>query len=480
MAPVAAQAAAARAAAAPAGPGPRAAVQAYAERFAVPATVAVLVDREGAVTTVPHGVTSEGAPVTADTPFRIASMSKAFTAVAVLQLAEAGRIDLDGPVAAALPGFTVADPRAGDVTVRHLLAHTSGLSNQDVDEFALPPAASAAALVERLSRVPLAADPGTVHQYLNANYVVAARLVEVVTGRPFADHLHDAVLAPLGMNSTVATDRCDAAVPGLARGHVGALGVQVPAPEIPSFCAGDGGVVSTAADLTRWVRFQLGDGTAADGTRLLSTAALRGAHTPSPGTDGRYGLGWSVRTADDGRTRVLHGGALATWSSGIELSSAGSAAFVLTDASGGNPGALAADLVARADGAPGVPVDDPYRPLNLALLGLTVLAAALLGTAVLRARRRAARLGGRRRVVALPALAVGAGILLLPALSLLAGPPSATAWTLVLWLLPLSGVLALVLMAGGTAALVARSGAARAERGRSPERPGPPGITARR
>ncbi|BBG01773.1 MULTISPECIES: serine hydrolase domain-containing protein [Pseudonocardia] len=435
------------AAAAPADADPRVSVQAYAQRFAVPATVAVVLDRDGAVTTVPHGTTSDGTPVTADTSFRIASMSKAFTAVAVLQLAEAGRIDLDQPVAAALPGFTVADPRAGDITVRHLLAHTSGLSNQDVDEFALPPAASAAALVERLAQVPLAADPGTEHQYLNANYVVAARLVEVVTGAPFGEHLREAVLAPLGMTSTVATDRCDAEVPGLARGHIGALGVQVAVPEIPSFCAGDGGVVTTAADLTRWTRFQLGDGTTRDGTRLLSAAALRESQTPAPGTDGRYGLGWSVRTADDGRTRVLHGGALATYASGIEMSSAGSAAFVLTDVSGGNPGALAADLVARADGAPGVPVDDPYRTLNLALLGLTVLAAVLLGTAVLRARRRAERLAGR---------------LLLPALSLLAGPPSATAWTLVAMLLPLSGVLALVLVLGGTAALVARSRAARA------------------
>ncbi|MEQ3550048.1 serine hydrolase domain-containing protein [Pseudonocardia nematodicida] len=428
------------------------AVRGYAEANAVPGMVAVVVPSDGAVTTVPHGRTSDGAPVTADTPFRIASMAKAFTGVAVQQLAEAGRLRLDQPVVELLPDFAVADPRGDRITVRHLLGHTSGLALADVDEFRQPSPASAAADVEHLRRVPLATDPGTRHEYLNTNYTVLARMIEELTGRSYGDHLHDAVLEPLGMTATVATDRCEEEVPGLARGHVGALGVQIAVPEIPAVCTGNGGVVTTAADLTRWLRFQLGDGTTPDGTRLLSAASLRESHTPAPGTDGRYGLGWSSRTTDDGRVRTLHTGELGTFTSAIELSPRGTGAFVLTDAAG-RPGNLAADLVAAADGvAPVPPTTDPVRVLQPVLLGMAALTVVAAVIGVVRAPRRA----GRRRPVSAPALAVVGGLLLLPALSLLALPPSWTGWTLLLWMLPTGVVLALVLVAGGVAVLTAR------------------------
>lgn len=435
----------------------RAAVEEYAAEFGVPGMVAVVLGRDGSVTTVPHGATSDGRTVTVDTRFRIASMSKAMTAVAVQQLAEAGRLRLDQPVAELLPGFAVDDPRGATITVRQLLSHTSGLEGADVDEFALPPPASADAVVRRLRAVPLAADPGTRFEYLNTDYDVLARIVEVRTGRPFGEHLRDAVLLPLGMGSTVATDRCDAAVPGLAPGHVGALGVQIAVPEIPSFCAGDGGVVTTAADLTRWLRFQTGSG-----IPLLTAASLRESHRPAPGTDGGYGLGWSIRTAPDGRTRVLHGGQIATFSSAIEMSSTGSGAFVLTDADG-EPGLLAEQLVARADGLdPGPPPADPLRATHLLLLGLAVLAAALSSVAVARARRRAAVRRRRRAVVSLPALALVAGVLLLPgAWWLVTGTPTWTGWLMVAWLRPTATVLAGVLLTGGAAALLARARARR-------------------
>ncbi|ANY09013.1 serine hydrolase domain-containing protein [Pseudonocardia sp. HH130630-07] len=460
LAVVVAVAAAGTAVAAPvtaAGPG---ALHDYAAEFAVPGAVAVVVTGgpQGRATTVPYGRTSDGDPVTGDTPFRIASMSKAFTALAVQRLAEQGRLDLDGPVAAALPGFAVADPRGQRMTVRHLLTHTSGLSDADVDEFALPPQESAAALVQRLRGLPLAAEPGTRFEYLNANYVVVARLVEVVTGRPFGDHLADAVFRPLGMDRTVATDRCDAAVPGLARGHVGAYGVQVPAPEIPSLCAGDGGIVTTADDLTRWLRFRLGDGTVPGGARLVGAAAMRDAVTPAPATGG-YGLGWGIEDRAGGRVLAAHSGAIGTASSAITISSAGSGAFVLTNGRGA-PALLAGQFVDGADGVdPGPPVTDPMRRIDLTLLGVTVLLAAGLLAAVLRAPGRARRLAGRRRTVSLPVLAVLAGLVLLPAVAAASGVVSTTAWVYAFWLVPAAGVLAVVLVAGGLAALAARGSA---------------------
>ena len=154
----------------------RTAVEEYATAFAVPGMVAVVVDRDGAVTTVPHGATSDGRTVTVDTRFRIASMSKAMTAVAVQQLAEAGRLRLDQPVAELLPGFAVDDPRGATITVRQLLSHTSGLSAADVDEFALPPPPSSAAVVARLRTARLTASPGTRYEYLNVHYDLAAQI----------------------------------------------------------------------------------------------------------------------------------------------------------------------------------------------------------------------------------------------------------------------------------------------------------------
>lgn len=438
--------------------GPADLVRDHAARFAVPATAAVVVTPEGATTTVLDGATSDGAPVTAGTRFRIASMSKAFTAVAVLQLAEEGRLRLDQPVAELLPGFAVAAARGRPITVRDLLAHTSGLAAADVDEFALPPPASSQAVVNRLRDVPQRREPGTAHEYLNTHYVVVARVVETLVGVPFDRYLRDAVLRPLGMTATIATDRCDARVPGLALGHAGALGVQVAVPEIPSFCAGDGGIVTTAADMTRWLRFQRGTG-----APLLAEASLRASHA-APGTDGRYGLGWSVRTDDAGRPLVRHTGAIATFSSAVELSASGAGAVVLTDAvdPAGTVGTLAHRLVALAGGAPaGPPASDPWRPLHLSLVGLAVAAGALLGVAVIRAPRRAAALGGGRRPVSLPVLAVLAGIGLLPLIWAVYSGPSATGWTILVWMLPTAAVLALVLVVGATAALLARARARR-------------------
>ncbi|MEJ2868697.1 serine hydrolase domain-containing protein [Actinomycetospora sp. OC33-EN08] len=434
-------------------------VRDHAARFAVPATAAVVVRPDGTVATVLHGRTSDGLPTTPDTRFRIASMSKAFTAVAVLRLADEGRLRLDQPVSELLPGFSTAAPRGRPITVRDLLAHTSGLAAADVDEFALPPPGSAQEVVDGLAGVPPAREPGVAHEYLNAHYTVAARLVEVLSGRPFPDHLRNAVLLPLGMTSTVVTARCDDAVPGLAHGHVGALGVQVAVPEIPAFCLGDAGLVTTAADMTRWLRFQLGDG-----APLLRPDTLRASHTASPGTAGRYGLGWSLRSGEDG-PRVLHGGLVSTYTSAIEFSPGEAGAVVLTDTGDvtGSPGTLARRLTTLAGGgAVGPWPSEPKLVLDRVLAGLTVGAAVALAVAVARAPRRAAGLRGRRRPVSSPLLAVAVGIALLPTIWALFSGPSLTGWVMALWLLPTAAVLAAVLVLGGTAALAARSRARRA------------------
>ncbi len=186
-----------------------------------------------------EGRDANGAPITADTPMRVASLSKSFTAAAVLTLVDEGRIVLDRPVIAYLPEFRMADARAAAITVRQLLNQTSGLSDRTVDIGATQRAADLAGYVAALRPGRLAATPGTQWAYCNVNYDVAARLVEVVDGRPFREAMRERVFNPLGMvNSSIGGTP--------ANGYISLFGVWIARPELPGFRGGAGGGVTTA------------------------------------------------------------------------------------------------------------------------------------------------------------------------------------------------------------------------------------------
>jgi CubicO group peptidase (beta-lactamase class C family) len=259
------------------------------------------------------GHDSTGAPVTGDTLFRIASLSKSFTALAVIQLVDADRLSIDDPVVEHLPEFQLADPRADQVTVRQLLDHTSGLTDEQVPELSRPQPSTPTEAMASLRPARLASTPGTMFSYHNPNYHVAARLVEVLSGEPFNTHLRRHVLIPAGMVSTTTTTTDDQPVPGLRRGHVIAYGHAFAAPAFGSFTVGDGGVVSTAADMARWLTVNAGDGQASDGTRLVSRQGLEQLHTPSA-TQSGYALGWDTVSRIDASTRLEHSGSLFTFS----------------------------------------------------------------------------------------------------------------------------------------------------------------------
>lgn len=439
------------------------AVDEYTAVLHPPGLVAVTVDRAGTTEVQARGRDGVGAPVGPDTRFRIASMSKAFTATAVLQLADAGRLRLDQPVAELIPELGLTGPHGRALTVRHLLSHTSGLTTAQVDEYALPPAATAAATVAQLAGIEPAAAPGTRYEYLNTNYALAARIVEHTSGLPLERYLDERILTPLGMRSTVATPGCSDEVDGLARGHVRAVGFDVAIPELPGLCAGSGGIVSTGTDLGRWLRFQLSDGTAPTGERLLSAAALRESHTPQPGADG-YALGWREYPLPDGRTAIGHGGTLTTFTSDIVLGPDGGGAAVLTNAVG-SPGLLDTNLLAALDGGQRTPVEDPASVLTTVQIGLLVLAVVLSVVGVLRAPRYVRRHPGRVRGAVVPVLTALLG-LALP--GLVATAAFGLAWwpglAYTTWLLPHIALLGLAMTLGGLAVLLARALA----RGRAP------------
>ena len=245
----------------------------YLDRHGLPgATVAVV--REGeTVLTAGYGHDAEGEALDDRSRMRIGSVSKSFTAFAVLQLVDAGAVGLDVPVAAYVDDFVMDDPRAADITVRQLLSHTSGIPNPVI----VGPADSPAEGVARLHDWALAAEPGTSYRYSNANYWVAARLVESVSGTPFADYLEREVFTPLGMDATESVTTSRQPVDDLAQGHVTAYGLAFSAREHEQMDAGAGGVVSTAHDMAAWLAMRASPKAPARNTVSMT-------NTPAPTT----------------------------------------------------------------------------------------------------------------------------------------------------------------------------------------------------
>lgn len=241
--------------------------------------------------------------VTADTPFVIGSTSKSFTALAVMQLVDAGRVDLEDPVRDYVPELKLAHGQPVDaITVRDLLQQTSGLD----DLSGGPLLASAAdgtplAAIAELRDAELASAPGETWLYANVNYVLAGLVVERASGQTYADYVQREIFTPLGMtHSSASTDPAGGDV--LADGHRFWFGVPVATePTRRDATLAAGYLVSTAADLGRYLSMYLADGLAPDGTRIVSADGIRTLLTPgteahlgpwADGQDSRYAMGW--------------------------------------------------------------------------------------------------------------------------------------------------------------------------------------------
>jgi CubicO group peptidase (beta-lactamase class C family) len=335
------------------------------------------------------GHDANGRAVTADTPMRVASVSKSFTAAAVMTLVDEGRVALDQPVVAYLPEFRTADPRTDRITVRHLLNHTSGLSDRTVDIDATQRATTLTGYLAAVRTGTLAADPGTHYEYCNVNYDVAARLVEAVDGRDFTEAMRGRVFGPLGMTTSAVGDR----VVRPADGFVSLYGAWVPRAELPAFrTGGAGGVVTTASDMGRWLISQTGHG-----PRMLTPAALAALHEPGPGLG--YALGWGVEQVG-GRTLLVHSGNLFTYNAVQAVDPVTGHGFaVMTNSAALQDDTYAVllglvDLVAgRTPAVPGA----GRQTIELALALVAVTAAGLGAVAVIRSGRWARRRAGRSR-----------------------------------------------------------------------------------
>lgn len=260
----------------------------------------------------------DGAPPIPQTPFYIGSLTKSFTALAVMQLAEAGRIELDAPVRRYLPWFRVADARASAaITVRHLLNQTSGLPTSageiPLADFDAGPDA-AERQMRALATLQLRRPPGAAFEYSNANYNLLGLIIEATAGESYARYVERHVFAPLGM-SHATTDPAVAGQNGLAVGHRYWFAAPVAAPDIPvahGSLAG-GMLLASADDMARYLIAMLNGGRVGDG-QLLSPAGVAELHRGAAEVAayglklGRYAMGWY--DTEIGGTRLL-------WHSGI-------------------------------------------------------------------------------------------------------------------------------------------------------------------
>ncbi len=242
-------------------------------------------------------------PATPQMRYSIGSISKQFTAAAILLLAEEGKLSLDDPVSKYVPGLTDGDK----TTIRQLLSHTSGYQDfwpQDyVPPLMLKPI-TANGIMDRWAKIPLDFQPGTKWQYSNTNYVIAGVIVEKVSGMPLLQFLSQRVFTPLGMTS-VADTNLNKLPPTDPTGYFKyALGPSHPAPKEGRgwmFAAGE--LAMTAEDLAKW------DISVIDQT-VLKPASYREMETEvvlKNGVGTQYGLGVFVRNTN-GHRILEHGG----------------------------------------------------------------------------------------------------------------------------------------------------------------------------
>ena len=236
--------------------------------------------------------------VTADSLFQVGSITKIWTATMIMQLIEEGLLSLDTTVAEALPGIRIGPSDVGgQVTVQHLLTHTSGI---DGDIFTDTGRGDDCVqrYVEELARASSTFPVGAAYSYCNSGFVLLGRIIEVLDGRSWDESLRDRLTGPLALTNTVTLPE-EAILHRAAVGHDGG-GVPVRVWGLPRSIGPAGLITSTAGDLLTFARLHLAGGILPDGKRILSEASVSAMQQPravipdfaAPGA--AIGLGWRL------------------------------------------------------------------------------------------------------------------------------------------------------------------------------------------
>jgi CubicO group peptidase (beta-lactamase class C family) len=276
-------------------------------------------------------------PATPETVFQIQSITKTFTSAAILLLMEEGKLSLDDPIGKHLDGT----PEAWKgITIRHLLAHTSGIKDFINEATAsLRVEVTEEEVLQATASRPLNFAPGEKWSYSNTNYHLLAMVIRKLTGKWYGDFLKERIFDPLGMANTRVVSLSEL-IPNRSsgyhwRGNAFQNGDFV-AQSILSY--GGGGIASTASDLIKWAA-------AIEGGKLLMKATIDLAWTPArlnDGTDASYGLGWGTGSSNGHRDIGHSGGHITGFASQLSLFPDDRlAVVVLTNSGNANPGRIA-------------------------------------------------------------------------------------------------------------------------------------------
>ena len=253
-------------------------------------------------------------PCTTNTDFRLASVTKQFTAMGIMILAERSRLSLDDKITKFFPGF----PKYGDqITVRHLLTHTSGVFDYDDH---VPPGTTVQLKDKDVLKTVREHDgtyfpPGTKFRYSNSGYALLALIIEAASGQSYAQFQKEHIFDPLGMTNTVAFENGISTVPNRAFGYAQEKSNFVPKDQsLTSSVLGDGGIYSSVVDMFKWDQALYKE-------KLISRKMLRDAWTEHskdsdmPGSG--YGYGWYL--ADyKGSEHIWHYGSTCGFATKIE------------------------------------------------------------------------------------------------------------------------------------------------------------------
>ncbi len=278
----------------------------------VPALSIAVVDDQQVVWSRGFGEEQPGRAATAQTVYRVGSVSKLFTDIGIMQLVERGQLDLDGPVRRYLRSFTPRNTSPVAITLRQLMSHRAGLVREPpVGHYFDDTRPSLAATVASVARTTLVHVPRTTVKYSNAAIATVGLVLERRSGQPFARYLQRAVLEPAGLTSS-SFDPSPALLARVPQAQMWTYqGRTFPAPTFPLGMAPAGSMYASMPDLARFMAMLFAGGQGSAG-RVLRAATLDTMWRPQfapPGTTRGAGLGFFVAALDGERT-IEHGGAI--------------------------------------------------------------------------------------------------------------------------------------------------------------------------
>ncbi len=307
---------------------------------------------------------SPAVPATPEMRYSIGSISKQFTAAAILLLQEQGKLSLDDRVGKFIPGLT----RGNDVTIREILSHTSGYQDYWPEDYVMTTMMgpeTAQQILDTWGKKPLDFDPGTLWQYSNTNFVIAGRIVEIVSGVNYWDFLSEHIFRPLGIKSAWNSDQHELAAADATPYYRHALGPLRVAPKEGEgwmFAAGE--LAMTPHDLALWDESLLSQS-------ILSSESYKKMFTEvklKNGEGTQYGLGVDVRD-NDGHRSIEHTGEVSGFVSDNKvLIDDGAAVVVLTNEDAVRAASTIADLIAPV--VAGYPLTAPEQQALEIYLGL--------------------------------------------------------------------------------------------------------------